>query len=64
MPCVTGDFDDRVGKGLRGFLRQIVPDAAFDSPVRAIRTDLFRHLLRLHMVSTTRNCALPLIMRA
>ena len=28
------DFDDRFGKGLRGFLRQIVPDAALDGPVR------------------------------
>ena len=26
------DFDDCIGEGLRGFLRQIVPDAAFDNP--------------------------------
>ena len=29
-----GDVDDSLGKGLRGFLRQIVPDAAGDGPVR------------------------------
>src|SRR5580765_5254463 len=28
------DIDYRLGKGLRRFLRQIVPDAAFDKPVR------------------------------
>src|SRR5215203_2460096 len=31
---VTVDFDDSFGKGLRGFLRQIVPNAALDVPVR------------------------------
>src|SRR5215208_2661746 len=31
---VTVDFDDSFGKGLRGFLRQIVPNAARDDPVR------------------------------
>src|SRR5829696_7798580 len=31
---VTVDFDDSFGKGLRGFLRQIVPNAALDDPVR------------------------------
>ena len=29
-----GDVDDSVSKGLRGFLRQIVPDASTDDPVR------------------------------
>src|SRR3979490_2157270 len=29
-----GDFDDCFGKSLRGFLGQIVPDAALDEPVR------------------------------
>ena len=28
-----GDVDDRLGKGLRGFLRQVVPNAARDEPV-------------------------------
>src|SRR5215217_6162417 len=31
---VTVDFDDSFGKGLRGFLRQIVANAALDDPVR------------------------------
>src|SRR5215207_4048393 len=30
---VTVDFDDSFGKGLRGFLRQIVPNTARDDPV-------------------------------
>ena len=34
LRSITIDFDDRFGKGLRGFLRQIVPDAALDDPVR------------------------------
>ena len=34
MPCITVDVDDSVGKGVRGFLRQIVPDATLDKPVR------------------------------
>jgi hypothetical protein len=29
-----GNVDDRFRKGLRRFLRQIVPDAALDEPVR------------------------------
>src|SRR5580658_8853925 len=29
-----GGVDDGFGKGLRGFLRQIVPDAALDGPMR------------------------------
>jgi hypothetical protein len=29
-----GGFDNSFGKGLRGFLRQIVPDAALDDAVR------------------------------
>ena len=28
LRSVSIDFDDRFGEGLRGFLRQIVPDAA------------------------------------
>src|SRR2546423_12449398 len=31
---VSVDIDDSLGKGLRSFLRQIVPDAARDDPVR------------------------------
>ncbi len=31
---ITVDFYDSLGKVLRGFLRQIVPDAALDDPVR------------------------------
>src|SRR5258707_488702 len=31
---IAGDFNDSLGKGLRRFLRQIVPDAALDGPVR------------------------------
>src|SRR5918998_930668 len=31
---VAVNFEDRFGKGLRRFLRQIVPDAARDHPVR------------------------------
>ena len=31
---VPVDIDDSLGKGLRRFLRQIVPDAARDDPVR------------------------------
>src|SRR5216684_2296506 len=31
-----GDVDDSFGEGLRSFLRQIVPDAALDEPVRII----------------------------
>ncbi len=31
---ITVNFDNSVGKGLRRFLRQIVPDAALDEPVR------------------------------
>src|SRR2546425_5714423 len=30
---ITINFDDSLGKGLRSFLRQIVPDAALDDPV-------------------------------
>src|SRR5580700_10499158 len=35
-----GDVDDRFGKGARGFLRQIVPDAARDGPVRIFAGEL------------------------
>jgi hypothetical protein len=31
---VPVDLDDRLGKGLRRFLRQVVPDAALNHPVR------------------------------
>ena len=37
----TVDVDHRLGKGLRGFLRQIVPDAARDNPVRVFARKLF-----------------------
>jgi hypothetical protein len=30
------DIDDRLGEGLRGFLGHVVPDAAFDHPVRVL----------------------------
>src|SRR5215475_8510740 len=33
---ITVDFDDSLGKGLRSFLRQIVPDAALDDAVRIL----------------------------
>jgi len=39
-PSRFGDGDDRFGKGLRGFLRQIVPDAARDDPVRILAREL------------------------
>src|SRR5215207_5077348 len=35
-PSIAVDFDDGFGKGPRGFLGQIVPDAAFDEPVRVL----------------------------
>src|SRR5262249_61598773 len=31
---ITVDFDDSLGKGLRSFLRRIVPDAALDDAAR------------------------------
>src|SRR5687767_2517418 len=34
------DVDDRLGEGLRIFLRQIVPDAALDMPVRIAACEL------------------------
>ena len=34
------DVDDGFGKGLRGLLRQIVPDAALDGPVRISAREL------------------------
>jgi len=33
---VAVDFDDSIGEGLQGFLRQVVPDAALDDPVRIL----------------------------
>ena len=33
-PSIPIDVDDSLGKGLRGFLRQVVPNAALDDPVR------------------------------
>ena len=33
---ITVDLDDRLGEGVRSFLRQIVPDTAFDDPVRIL----------------------------
>ena len=38
---ITVDIDYRLGKGLRRFLRQIVPDAAFDKPVRVFAREFF-----------------------
>ena len=32
----TADFDDSLGKGLRGFLGKVVPDATLDDPVRVL----------------------------
>jgi hypothetical protein len=34
VESITIDFDDSLSKSLRSFLRQIVPDAALDDPVR------------------------------
>ena len=43
---VTGstfrDIDDSFGKGLRSFLRQVVPDAARDEPVRVFAGEFLR----------------------
>src|SRR5579859_3862123 len=36
----TVDVDDRLGERLRGFLRQVVPDAAGDEPVRIFAREL------------------------
>jgi hypothetical protein len=36
-----GDVDDGFGKGLRGFLQQIVPDTALDDPLRIAAWQLF-----------------------
>ena len=38
---ITVDVDDRFGKRLRSFLRQVVADAAFDDPVRAYLPENF-----------------------
>src|SRR5215467_11404489 len=35
-----GDVDDGLSKGLRSFLRQVVPDAAIDGPVRVFAREL------------------------
>jgi len=35
-PSIPIDVDDSLGKGLRGFLGQVVPDAALDDPVRVV----------------------------
>src|SRR5690242_8374623 len=37
---VAGDVDDGLGEGLRGFLRQVVPDAAGDGPVLVLAGEL------------------------
>lgn len=37
---ITIDFDDGFGQALRGFLRQIVPDAALDNAVRIFAREL------------------------
>ena len=38
---ITVDIEHRLGKGPRRFLRQIVPDAAFDKPVRIFAREFF-----------------------
>jgi hypothetical protein len=42
---VTVDIDDSLGKGLRRFLRQIMPDAALDKPVRILADEFFPYEL-------------------
>ena len=37
---IAVNLEDRFGKGLRGFLRQIVPDAARDDPMRIFAREL------------------------
>ena len=37
----AGDVDDGLREGLWGFLRQIVPDAARDGPVRIFAREFF-----------------------
>src|SRR5690348_13346693 len=37
---VAGDVDDGLGEVLRGFLRQVVPDAARDGPVLVLAREL------------------------
>ena len=40
---IAVDFYDRFRKGLRSFLRQVVPDATADSPVQILPRKLFAH---------------------
>src|SRR5206468_5447227 len=40
--ALGGDLDDRLGESLRRFLRQIVPDAALDRPVRVPAGEFLR----------------------
>src|SRR5215813_3695372 len=44
---ITVDFGDSLGKGLRRFLRQIVPDAALDKSVRILAREFLRVRTRL-----------------
>ena len=39
-PALAIDVDDSLGKGLWSLLRQIVPDAALDEPVRILAREL------------------------
>ena len=43
------DVNDRLGKGLRGFLRQIVPDATRDGAVRIFAREFARVGARVQM---------------
>src|ERR1700727_1432021 len=49
---VAVDVDDGLGKSLRSLLRQIVPDAAGDGPMRVLAGELRLVVLRLRMGST------------
>jgi hypothetical protein len=54
---ITVDVDDSLSKGLRRFLRQVVPDAAPDRPVRILAHEFFRVRTR---VGTRRTVAIAL----
>lgn len=48
---VAIDFDDRVGEGLRGLLKQVVPDPAGDQPVRVCAREHLGVRARIRMWS-------------
>jgi hypothetical protein len=51
------DVDDSLGKGLRGFLKQIVPYAALDDPVLVFSRELLGIGTALQMRSAVSNAA-------